>query len=102
MFGSSGLKINGKVFAMLVKGDLVVKLPRESVDELIAGGSGVAFDPGHGRVMKEWVRVEPTQSPGLATPRRRSHGIRRPRLSLHAAGTAEGLGPMSLGLISCL
>jgi hypothetical protein len=62
MFGSPGLKINSKVFVMLVKGDLVVKLPRNWVDELIAGGKGVAFDPGHGRVMKEWVRIEPTLS----------------------------------------
>jgi TfoX/Sxy family transcriptional regulator of competence genes len=32
MFGSIGLSIGGKVFALLVKGKLVVKLPRERVD----------------------------------------------------------------------
>jgi TfoX N-terminal domain len=56
-FGSSGLKVGGKIFAMLVKGELVVKLPRDRVQQLVADGSGVQFDPGHGRVMREWVAV---------------------------------------------
>lgn len=57
MFGSSGLKVGGKVFAMVVKGKLVVKLPKERVDALVASGKGEYFDPGHGRLMKEWVAV---------------------------------------------
>jgi TfoX/Sxy family transcriptional regulator of competence genes len=60
MFGSTGLKANGKIFAMLVKGRLVVKLPRTRVDELVAMGHGSPFDPGHGRLMKEWVSMEMT------------------------------------------
>jgi hypothetical protein len=44
---------------MLVKGRLVVKLPRQRVDALIASGDGARFDPGHGRLMKEWLTVEP-------------------------------------------
>jgi len=60
-FGSSGLKIHNKIFAMLVRGKLVVKLPRPRVDALIASGDGERFDPRHdGRLMKEWVSVEPT------------------------------------------
>ena len=59
MFGSEGLKVGGKVFAMLFKGKLVVKLPRERAEALIASGRGESFDPGHGRLMKEWVAVEP-------------------------------------------
>jgi TfoX N-terminal domain len=59
-FGASGLKVDGKIFAMLSKGDLVVKLPRDRVDELIASGTGTRFDPGHGRVMKEWVSIPPS------------------------------------------
>lgn len=59
MFGSEGLKIDGKVFAVLVKGKLVLKLSKERVDELVAAKNGRRFDPGMGRVMKEWVALEP-------------------------------------------
>lgn len=59
MFGSLSLKFKGKVFAMEVKGKLVVKLPKERVDAMIAVGNGEYFDPGHGRLMKEWIAVEP-------------------------------------------
>lgn len=59
MFGSPGLKVGGKVFVMLVKGKLVAKLPKARVDELVASGAGEYFDPGHGRLMKEWVALGP-------------------------------------------
>jgi hypothetical protein len=63
MFGSSSvLSVNGKVFAMLVKDRFVAKLPRERVDELVSGGRGAYFDPGHGRLMKEWVTVNAKQA----------------------------------------
>ncbi len=59
-FGSSGqLRIGGKIFAMLVRGRLVVKLPRQRVDGLIAAGEGEPFDPGRGRLMKEWLSLSP-------------------------------------------
>ena len=59
MFGSSSvLSVNGKIFAMLVKGRFVAKLPSEKVDELVSGGGGEYFDPGHGRLMKEWVAFD--------------------------------------------
>jgi len=57
-FGS-GLRVNGKVFAMLVKGNLVVKLPQQRVVDLIACGEGEPYYYGNGRVTKEWVTVEP-------------------------------------------
>jgi hypothetical protein len=56
-FGATSLKANGRIFAMLVKGRLVVKLDRRRVDELVAAGTGERFDPGHGRIQKEWLAV---------------------------------------------
>jgi hypothetical protein len=57
-FGSSALQVNGKIFAMISSsGSLVVKLPKERVQELEALGIGAKFDPGHGRLMKEWLAL---------------------------------------------
>ena len=60
-FGSSGLKVHDKIFAMISsKGEFVVKLPEQRVDGLVTSGKGKRFDPGHGRLMKEWLTVETT------------------------------------------
>lgn len=60
-FGASALKVDGEIFAMLASGgQFVVKLPRERVDGLLASGDGERFDPGHGRLMREWVALRPT------------------------------------------
>jgi len=32
------------------------------VDELIASGDGDRFDPGHGRLMREWLELRPGSS----------------------------------------
>jgi len=57
-FGSSpGLRTEGKIFAMFANSKLVVKLPKARVDQLVASGTGGRFDPGHGRLMKEWATV---------------------------------------------
>ena len=66
LFASDGLKVHDKIFAMLVRGSLVVKLPRARVDVLIAAKQGERFDPGHGRLMKEWVVIEPDAGDWLA------------------------------------
>lgn len=60
-FGSSGLRIKGKVFAMLSSDNsFVVKLPRERVDTLVSAGHGERFDPRRdGRIMKEWIVMKP-------------------------------------------
>ena len=59
-FGSTSLKVNGRIFALLSsRGEFVVKLPQHRVDELIAAGEGHRFDPGHGRLMKQWLALRP-------------------------------------------
>ena len=58
-FGSTALKIDGKIFAMMSsKGQFVVKLPKDRVNQLVRLRRGEYFDPGHGRPMKEWLALE--------------------------------------------
>ncbi len=59
MFGSEGLKAGKSVFVMEVKGKLVVKLSAERAAELREAGLAEAFDPGHGRPMRQWVAIDP-------------------------------------------
>ena len=58
-FGANALKVDGRIFAMLTHERLVVKLPRVRVEDLVASGVGMRFDPGHGRIMREWLSVHP-------------------------------------------
>lgn len=57
MMSSYGLKVNGKIFAMFGRKQFVTKLPKARVDTLVRDGAGKNFDPGQGRLMKEWVVV---------------------------------------------
>jgi hypothetical protein len=62
-FGSRALKVDGKIFAMLLHGRFVVKLPAARVDALVAEGHGSYFEPGHGGKMKQWLSItSPTLS----------------------------------------
>jgi hypothetical protein len=59
-FGRGGLKVDGKLFAMVSHDRLVVKIPVDRVDELVAQGHGERFDPRkNGVVMREWLVVDP-------------------------------------------
>ena len=69
-FGSGALKVNGKIFAMMSsKGKFVVKLPKTRVDQLVIDGRGERFDPGGGRVMKEWLEVHDAKTDWVALAR---------------------------------
>ena len=57
-FGSSALRFQNKIFAMLVRGRLVLKLPAGRVDALVAAGAGVRFDANKGTPMKEWFSLD--------------------------------------------
>lgn len=72
-FGSNALKVDGKIFAMLVRGSLVLKLPKARVQELISAALGGPFDAGKGKPMKEWVAIlaAPTKWLPLAREARR-------------------------------
>jgi len=42
---------------MLVRGSLVLEVPKARVEELINAGIGGPFDAGKGKPMKEWVAI---------------------------------------------
>jgi TfoX/Sxy family transcriptional regulator of competence genes len=57
-FGAGTLQVNGRIFAMVSGGRLVLKLPKERVATLLKSGKGLAFDGGKGRPMMEWVALD--------------------------------------------
>jgi hypothetical protein len=62
-FGSSGqLKVAGRIFAMLVRAELVLKLPDARVAELVAKNEGTHFDAGKRRPMRQWFVLSPTSA----------------------------------------
>jgi hypothetical protein len=53
-FGSDALTIDGRIFAALSQGKLLLKLPSSRVDELISNGVAEPFVLRE-RVMREWL-----------------------------------------------
>src|SRR5262245_24076723 len=66
-FGSNALKTGGRIFALFSHDRLVVKLPAKRVEALVGEGVGQRFDPGHGRLMREWLEVEGDDPEGWAS-----------------------------------
>lgn len=57
MIKTSGLAINGAVFAIYVNDAIVLKLPEDTVRELVEMDRGQPFGMG-GRIMREWVSLD--------------------------------------------
>ena len=58
-FGRGAIRFQNKIFAMFVRGRLVLKLPAERVDDLVSAGDGVRFDANKGTPMREWFSLDP-------------------------------------------
>ena len=54
---SSGLRVAGRIFVIFRENEVTVKLPMARVDELVGRGVGARFQPGHARVMRQWLTV---------------------------------------------
>jgi hypothetical protein len=57
-FGSAALTVDGSIFAMVVGGALVLKLPRHRVEGLVTAGTGLPFAAANGTPMKEWIALD--------------------------------------------
>lgn len=75
LFASVGLRVDGKIFAMVVRGQLVVKLPKARVDELVAKKAGRYFQIGPARVMKEWLSMTASKPDALTLGREAFHFV---------------------------
>jgi len=67
MMGRPSLKRGKKLFGGYRDGELLVKVGRDRVDELVTAGRARPFDPsGAGRPMKDWALVPEPEDDWLA------------------------------------
>jgi len=79
-FGSDALLVNGHIFAMVSRGHLVLKLPRDRVAALLTEGVGAPFDAGKGTPMSQWVMLdERTEGRWLALAQEAAGFVANPR-----------------------
>jgi len=58
-----GLMADGRLFAFLKDGELVLKLPAGRIDALILSHDARRFERGQGKPMREWIVVPPAMKP---------------------------------------
>jgi TfoX-like protein len=75
-FSSPGLRVGGRIFAMLTRGELVVKLPAQRCAELVAAGEARPFEMG-ARRMREWVVVPPVRAEAWPAVAEEAYGFVR-------------------------
>jgi hypothetical protein len=57
-FHNEVLKVHRRIFAMVVRGRLVVKLAADAAAALVGAGAAEPFETRPGRPMKQWVALE--------------------------------------------
>ncbi len=55
--GAQGMKVGKKMFAMFSKGDLVLTMPKERVQELVKSGEGEPHVLTNGAIMEKQVLI---------------------------------------------
>jgi hypothetical protein len=97
-FGSNALKVDGKIFAMLVRGALAVKLSPGEVESATMAGRGEPLAMGRGRVMKEWLLVnEPPRNWYAVAERARAFVAGEARESRRRTSTGRPREPSRQG-----
>ena len=91
-FATAALTVNGKIFAMIPHGALVLKLPHVRIEQLIDAGEAERFVSG-GRVLKEWasLRLPEEEWPELVQEARLFVGA----MSLAGADDPQGSTPLN-------